>query len=328
MKVFLITLISVCGALILISLILFAIACLIKKAAFGSRCDNNPLLKYFTAEDFGLTAEQVDIACVKGEYVRGVIYKKEEVTPRKELVIFCHGMGPGHIAYTTEIAYLCNLGFTVLAPDYIGCNLSDGKKIAGFHSGRNSVVKAINYARKTLNHDGEIYLVGHSWGAYSALCAASITGEVQKVVAISGPDKAEKAITAAVGAQLSKFFSKILYPFISVCCSDKSAAAEAEKCKGKILLIHGEKDTVVPPDNAVYYKANGEHITKYLVQDRRHNPYNTVKGEEKLAELSANLADFKNGKVSEEYFRNFDFTAATEEDGEVMTQIAQFLSYN
>ena len=320
-----ITLIAACGAIISIILLLFVIAYLIKRAAFGSRCDKNPLLKYFTAEDFNLSSEMVDIATFKGDKIRGVIYKKEDVTPRQELIIFCHGMGPGHIAYTTEIAYLCYSGYTVLAPDYIGCNASEGKKIIGFENGRNSVVKAINYAREVMKHTDKIYLVGHSWGGYSALCAASVSDEVDKVVAISAPDKAEKAIAGAVGSQVSRVFAKILYPFLASICMGKSAADAAESCRCKVMLVHGEKDTVVPWTNSAYYNADGEHITKYLVNGRKHNPYNTVAAEEKLAELSLSLAKFKKGKVGEEYFENFDFVAATEEDSDVMSEIAQFL---
>lgn len=328
MKAFYITLIAVCGTAILIIALLFVCAFLIKKSVFGSRHDKNPLLKYYTAEDFNLSAKQVDISCVKGEYIRGVIYKKQEAAPKNELIIFCHGMGPGHVAYTTEIAYLCNLGYTVLAPDYYGCNLSDGKSIKSINNGAHAVAAAIYYARENLKHVGKIYLVGHSWGGHSALCAANATGEASAVVSISAPDRSEKVIYGSLRKKLPKFFADMLYPFICIVCGGESSAKAAEECSAKILLIHGEKDKLVSLQNSAYSVANGTHITKYLAKDKRHNPYNTVAAEKKLAELMKSLSKAKSGEVGEELFKTFDFAAATEEDAEIMEQIAAFLAEN
>ena len=46
-------------------------AFLCDRVAFGRRYDKNPLLKYFTAEDFGLEAEQIS----SGKFLNGFIYK-------------------------------------------------------------------------------------------------------------------------------------------------------------------------------------------------------------------------------------------------------------
>lgn len=324
-----ITLIAVFGIIILIIATLFGVAFAINKGVFGSRHDKNPLLKYYTAEDFGLCARQVDICCVKNEYIRGVIYKKEGVPPQKALIIFCHGMGPGHIAYTTEIAYLCNLGYTVLAPDYYGSGLSDGKSLKSNLSALNAIMASIFYAEANLNFS-KIYLVGHSWGAYSALCAASEAGTVSAVVAMSAPDKSEKIMCSSLRKHMPKFLVSLLYPFLCITCGGESAGKSAEQIMPKIpiLLIHGEKDPLVPLEISAYQSANGEHITKYLAKDKRHNPYNTVAAEKKLSELLKGTHKYKKGEVGEDFFKNFDFAAATEEDSEVMDEIARFLSKN
>ena len=326
MTSFYITLIVVFGVIILTAASLFLFALYINKKTFGSRHDKNPVLKYFTAEDFGLTAEQVDISCVKNEYIRGVIYKKEGVTPIDgRLIIFCHGMGPGHIAYTTEIAYFCNLGYTVLAPDYYGSNLSDGKDLKNNDSALNGVLAAIFYAEANLNFS-KIFLVGHSWGAYSALCAANKVGIVSAVVSISAPDKSEKIMYNTLCKRMPKFFATLLYPFICLVCGGESSAKAAEEFNAPVLLIHGEKDPLVPLEISAFGLANGEHITKYLAKNKRHNPYNTVEAEKKLSELLANLSGLKNHTVAKAFFDDFDFVAATEEDIEVMDEIARFLA--
>ena len=323
-----ITLIAVCGVIILVCALLFAAAYMVNKKTFGSRHDKNPLLKYYTAEDFGLNAVQVDISCVKNKRIRGVIYKKEGVPSQKDLLIFCHGMGPGHIAYTTEIAYFCNLGYTVLAPDYYGCNLSDGKNIKDIDNGKKAVIAAIYYAELNLKFD-KIVLVGHSWGGHSALCAANAVGApVSAVVSISAPDRSEKVMHSTLKKHMPKFLADLLYPFLCVVCGGESSARAAENCSAKVLLIHGECDPLVSVANSAYGAAQGENIEKYLAKGKRHNPYNTVNAENKLAELASNLSAYKRGAVPKSFFADFDFAAATEEDAGVMGEIARFLARN
>lgn len=326
MRALYITLIVVFGLILIVSAALSGIAYYIQKKTFGSRHDKNPVLKYFTAEDFGLNAKQVDISCVKNEYIRGVIYKKEGVTPKKDLIIFCHGMGPGHIAYTTEIAYFCNLGYTVFAPDYYGCNLSDGKSIKNIDNGLDTVTAAIYYARENLIPSGRIFLVGHSWGGHSALCAAERTGEVNGVVSISAPDRSEKVMYNTLRRRMPRIFADMLYPFLCLVCGGGSSAEAAEWCGIPVLLIHGEKDSMVPIEYSAFGIANGEHISKYLAKDKRHNPYNTVEAENKLRELLSNLSGLKHHNIAKAFFEDFDFVATTEEDPEVMGEIARFLS--
>lgn len=324
MTIFYIVLIALAGSIILINLMLLVFALIIRKKAFGSRCDKNPLLKYFSAEDFGLTQTVLNIAePKKTQYVRAVLYKKEDIEQRKELVIFCHGMGPGHVAYTTEIAYFCNLGYPVLAPDYFGCNLSDGGSIKNFANGTNSVAAAVLYARQNLTRYGKIYLVGHSWGGYSALTAAEKT-EVDKVVAISAPDRPELAVYQVVKSVFPNFLAKMLYPYIILVCGGASAAESANRLTVPVLLVQGGEDKTIPPANSVYHRAEGKNIKKLLSAGKGHNPYNTVAAEKKLAELSAALQIPQ--KADGQFFKKFDFSAATEEDKAVMEEIARFLA--
>ena len=321
---------SVAAAIVLS---LAALALIIVKLPFSKRCDKNPLLKYFTAADFGLAAKAVEVPYVnkkkKRLSLRGYIYKKESVEPSGKLVIFCHGMGPGQIAYTTEIAYFCNLGHTVFAVDYAGCNFSDGKNIRGFYSGVEAAEAAVDYADEKLEAD-EIYLVGHSWGGYSALCAAR-TRQVEGIVAISAPDRPSKVLLHGAGSVMPKFLVALAYPFIALFMNGRNASAAegARYANTPVLLIHGDKDNVVNRENAAYFKAFGDNIEKYAAESKAHNPYNTVEAEKKLSELSAKLAEArKSGRADRAFFNAFDFKAATEEDSIVMAKIADFISQN
>lgn len=311
-----------------ILIILFAFALLTYNVAFGKRYDKNPLLKYFTANDFNLNAESFSFG-----KLNGFKYESQTAERRNEVVIFAHGMGPGHIAYTTEISYFCNQGYTVVATDSLGCNFSDGKNIRGMYEGAKTVVKTIDFVKSELKPE-KIYLLGHSWGGYSVLCASALR-KVNKVVAISAPSSPVKTIYEGASKVISKPFSAILRPFWWLInffkfgvYGNTSAVKSVKKNGVKTLLVHGDKDTVVSPLKAVYYGVYGENVTKYLAKNKAHNPYNTVEAEAKLAELS--LALSKSKKMTEderkEYFNNFDYNLATQEDDEVMIKISDFLN--
>lgn len=314
-------------------LLFFILAAIVDRIGFGKRYEKNPLLKYFTAEDFNLNAKPVTVPFKKTK-LGGYIYTKNGVEKREKLIIFCHGMGAGQAEYTTEIAYFCNQGYTVLALDNMGCTLSGGKNIKGMYSGAEAAIAAVDFARS----DRELkelkpYLVGHSWGGYSALCASDKRG-VAGVVAISAPDSPIITIASAAANFIPKIFAFHLVPFLTLVTLFKygakgvtSAARCAKENGTPTLLIHGDKDKVVDKSLAVYFRAEGYNITKYLSEGKRHNPYNTVEAENKLAELSAGFKNFKNMTESERktFTENFDFKAATEEDKTVMQEIVNFI---
>lgn len=316
-----------------LALLLFAFALIAYRFAFGVRCDKNPLLKYFTAEDFALTATPVLVN--KGRYdLRGFVYTKQGAAEKKILAVFCHGLGAGHSAYMTEINCLCENGFTVLALDNRGCDLSGGKSIKGMYTGVEAAKAAIDYARAQEQFKGyKICLLGHSWGGYSALCTSS-ERKVDAVVAISAPVSPVKTIYYGASQMMPKFIAALLCPFIAVVDflhfgfkSNKNAAKCASKSGIPTLLVQGDKDNVVPLKKSAYAYAHGASVQKHMAEGKSHNPYNTPEAQKMMIELSEKLSKVR--KMSEKekkYFSSFDFVAATQEDGEVMGAIVDFLN--
>ncbi len=323
MEIWLIALICI-GAL---AVILFLLALLCYASAFFKRCDKNPLLKYFDAEDFGLTCESVELNRGKIN-LRGFVYRNQRVDDNGKVIIFAHGMGPGQAAYTTEIAYFCGLGYRILALDSRGCGLSGGKSIRGMYEGVKTVEAAFGYLQNN-GFGGDIYLLGHSWGAYSVLCA-SVSAD--KIIAISAPATPVKAIISGA-ARIIGPLAYILSPFWYLIGfflfgknGNKSAVRCAKKSKCPKLLVHGDCDSVVILKKSAY---NGKYVSgveKLLAKGKAHNPYNTVSAEKKLSELSLKLA--RCGKTDrsekEKFFAEFDYAAATEEDCGIMRKMAEF----
>lgn len=321
------------GAVAIVLALLLSFSLTIYSLAFGVRRDKNPLLKYYTAEDFSLSEEKVEVGRGKRSFC-GRLYTKGGVEQSKTLVIFCHGIGPGHCAYMAEINYFCERGYTALALDSRGCGLSGGKSMEGMYAGVRTAKTAVKYARAQRRFDGyKICLVGHSWGAYSVLCASSEV-KVDGVVAISAFDTPLEIMRHVAAEFIPPRVARSFSPFWTIADfvhfgskSNKSAAKSASGSGVPTLLIQGDIDKSVPMDKSAYAHASGGNIIKYLAEGKAHNPYFTFAAQEKFMELSEHLdiSQRKNMEVDKEYFDTFDFVAATEEDKEVMSAIGDFI---
>lgn len=328
MQPYLIAIIAVAATLIAVILLLFAFAAVCHAIGFSGRCDKVPLLKYFEGKDFTLPERPVEIR--KGKVLlRGAVYGN----PSKTLVLFCHGLGAGHLAYTTEIAALCRAGAQVLAVDYEGCNLSEGKSIRGMYSGAECVLAAVGYVKRNPEFAGiKLYLFGHSWGGYSALCAAQ-RAEVDGVIAVGAPDCPVDILYFNAFPVIGKFFARLLKPFwrliqfIKFGRYGNTRASRNLPENLPVLLVHGENDSIVPAEYSAFARAEGGKVKKLLCEGKSHNPYNSPAAQKLLIELSQTLARAKKmGEVERtEYFSNFDYAAATEEDESVMREIFTFI---
>ena len=336
MEWYYILLICIGGCIALLLLGLITIAMVTYFVGFGARRDKNPLLKYYTYKDFSLNVEEVTVYRKKVKLF-GYIYHPVNGKNGK-LVIFCHGIGPGQAAYTTEIAYFCKCGFTVLAIDSMGCGLSEGKGVGGMYEGVRTATLAIDFARRDERlANMPVYLVGHSWGAYSVLCACA-ERKVNAVVAISAPSTPIKTIYNILTKHgMPKHVAVIIYPLMAILDflkfgskSNLNAAKVAEKSGTPIMHVYGDSDRIVPFKGSAYYEADDEKTQKLLVEGRAHNPYVSLEAQKHLTLLQekAESAGKMSQEERDEFFNNFDYSLATEEDLEVMGKIVQFLIEN
>ncbi len=319
----------VLGCIIVVALsVLLVFAIYAHNYVFGGRMDKKPNYQYFTPEDtFGIPAEPVTIAMGK-ETMRGNVYGEGDIT-----VVFCHGYAPGCAAYGTEIATIVKHGFRVVAFDHLGCGNSSAKRIKGFHMGVKCSVAALRYAKSRFGEN--VALFGHSWGAYSAMCAQKYE-PVQAVVAISGFDTPAKMITVGSCDMVGKW-AAILKPFIAFVGffigGSKSNLSAVKCCNQSTIpnyILYGDKDDVVTEKATAFYGCKGEHVQKTLYKGKRHNPYLTFEAEERLANLNLIAEQVKNLPQDEQKqaFKQLDFMKMCEQEAPIMDAACEFIVKN
>lgn len=303
---------------------------------FDRRYDGNPYLRYFKAEDFpDITAEPVSFASDGGQMLRGFIYRPR-MGPAAGLIVFSHGFGAGHHAYTTEIAFLARNGFAVLAYDGTGCVASEGK-FKGFDQGPVDVAAALRFAREheALKGFRRVVLAGHSWGAFSVCNALDADERVAGAVAMCGFISSASVMGQTGGGRfrplvlLFTFFFRMYNRRRFGENANRSALASLLKTEKDVLLLYGEKDKTVP------FRYNGKKVAEEvsgrknivcrLFPSKAHNVYLTEAAEEYMhgafAEIAARTK--KGGDVARLY-SSLDYGKMTEEDPEVMALILSF----
>ncbi|MCD8205142.1 MAG: alpha/beta hydrolase [Clostridia bacterium] len=324
MDVFLIVVISVSAVILLSLIILFVTAGVALHIGTATRFDRRPHVKYFDAEDFGVFGEKVEFKDSKGFTLRGHVFGEGD-----DVIILLHGMGPGCAAYSRETASFVSWGYRVLCVDYRGCDLSDGKNPGSFQAGIECARLSADYVRKNLS-PGRIFLWGHSWGAYSALCASELV-RADGVVAVSAPESVAKIYTSFAVRYVGAW-AACLVPFIHVMNflrfgkgANVSASKCAVSCGVPVLLLQGYKDSVVPYKASAFRFARGENVTKILCPGKNHSPYNTTEAENVISEVNGIL--MRGGKLraeDAEKLDGMDYLKSVEEDEDVMSAILSF----
>ncbi len=319
---------------------LFLLCFAVEKVAFGKRCEGNPYLQYFSAEDFeGLSAAPVEFQGNRGQTLRGYLYSEHGRQEYKALLIFAHGMGGGHLSYTTEIDYFAKRGFLVLAYDQTGTMASDGKALVGMPQGVSDLYSALAFAESDVcTKDLPVLLAGHSWGGYTVCRALYAHPNVKGVAAFSAPNDVPELLCAQAKEQTGKSFA-FLKPFFRLyerLRFGKAAAVTTaeilEDTDVPVLLLHGEADAVVPLKNAAAAQEslkNCKNIQSKIYSGKQHNVYATAQAEQYIAEAFAKLSVLAQNKAEKEtaevYAATLDFRKMCEEDSGVMETVAAFL---
>ncbi len=328
-------------AIIVICILLFIIAFkIMDMTGFSKRCDGDENLKYLKAKNFdNLNARPVDFKSDKGQTLNGFLYSNAKVDTYKALVVFSHGMGAGHLAYTTEINFFAQKGYLVLAYDNTGTCASEGNKINGFAQGIIDLKFALKFVKEREDlKDMPIILTGHSWGAYSACNVSAIVEDtsIKGIVAFSPFNSMNKLIRDIAKSQ-TKVNLSILSPFFDLINLIKFGKTGVLRTCDTInsnsiptLVMHGGNDMQVTIKNSPVGRPNrikdNENARTVLYESKFHNVYLAKDAEQYLNDTFAKIATLgKNTPEAYEVYQNIDYALITKEDLNVMETAVSFM---
>lgn len=325
---------------VLAAVFLLVLAFAVEKAGFGKRCEGNAYLRYFTAADFpNLTAAPVEFTGNHGQTLRGNLYFEADRQDFKALLVFSHGMGGGHLSYTTELDFFAKRGYLVLAYDNTGTMASEGKSLIGMPQAVSDLRSALEFVKQDMRtKDLPVVLAGHSWGGYTVCRVLYFHPHVKGVAAFSAPDDVPKLLCAQATAMTGKNF-RFLEPFLRLyerLRFGKAAAMRTSEIAAQsdvpLLLLHGGKDMTVRPEDAAATQEilkGRKNVQVRLYPEKQHNVYATVEAEQYISDAFAKLGVLAKNKTQADrakaYAETLDFRKMCEEDREVMETVAAFL---
>lgn len=296
---------------------------------FGSRCETKPGIKYFHACDYkNLRTTKFSFKNSNGFILNGFYYYYDPID-FNSLILFCHGMGGGHEAYLNEIEFFARYGYTVLSFDYQGTIFSEGDKVGGFLQGLSDVDECLEVIKKE-NHFNNIYLVGHSWGAFNAMNVIKFHPEVKKVVAMSGFLSLKQIFSDSIPFPL-----KFLYRGLKKIeekdhekYKDIDSLNSLSSFKGKALLLHSVEDDIVDFYNSFQFIKdcnNNKNISFKECTGKYHNVSYKIESVNALRSYLKKLEQLSTDEEKIALADKTDFTKLCDLDFGLMNEIINFL---
>ena len=316
-----------------ILVIIFVMIFLLLQLAFRRRFDGHPRLKYFTIKDFPeMDFDAVEFTNKRGVTLRGGFYYDDRLQPHQQLIVFSHGIGPGHQAYTHLIMEFVRKGYLVFAYDNMGCGLSDGTSIRGVPQAIDDLASALTYLSKSTYATLPISVMGHSWGAYASIRAAMMGYPIQRIISLAPFNDVSEMLGKYIPwirifNLIVKLITYLTFGYLGV-LSTKSIL---RKSKVQTLIIAGEKDDDIPlKGNYIeFIKIKNPLVTVSLAKDHRHNPYLSFRAEQYVIDTilqgTLNSIKEKDAYKIDAFFNSLDYAWVGEHDQNIISQIEKFL---
>lgn len=285
MKAFFIVLIIVATFLVVSSIVSYIIASKIFKQAFSRQDfrENCELLSYNDVKD---KYPRVEYSFKSGKNtLKAYLYGS---LGQRGFIVYVHGLCPGHQGYLSDISALVDRGYKVFTYDFTATGQSEGKYFSGLDQQKKDLKACLKFLQESSEfRNNDIYLYGHSMGAYGVSACQNFSDKIKASVAISGYDRPYQEIMSSINDPNKKFFHFIsIYPIFIKLFIDNgfnfntSASKEISKSNKPILIVHGTKDETVPLDKVSIYskkdKIKNKNASFLLMEDEYHNTHNSV----------------------------------------------------
>ncbi len=324
------------------------IAKVLIKSNFDQRYDDRHTLKYFTVDDFeNLKNEPIEFESDEGQKLKGFIYSSTKFDLYKALMVVSHGLGAGHLQYTTEINYFAQQGYLVFAYDNTGCNMSEGTRIKGLTQGLIDLDYALRYIDSNERlKDMPKVLFGHSMGAFSVCNITSINNSHIKAIVALAPFKDEPSMIFEQFKAMTNIRYKIIYKLLIKYYKQRfgdlikiNTIDSFKNSDVPHMIIAGDCDPMVDYfSNFNMFKEmfeNNENYKFLSVEGRFHRPNLSLDAaqydQDTNVELQSIQGEYK-GKIPQEridrFYQNLDYNLLVKMDDQVMTQICEFLETN
>ena len=300
------------------------------KKQFVCRYDKEVGFPYYSYSDFkGLNQEGYTFINSKGIEIHYFYFYYDNFKDDK-IVLFLHGLAPGHAAYFAEIDALARRGFKVLTLDYSGCGDSKGKILGSI----NQPTRDVNELLDLLKIEKPIVVVGHSLGGYTSLNIINLRKEIKKAAILSGFLSAESIIGPIIK---NKFFSSRILKYEKKVYPEYYDLKNIDYLKttdDDLFFIQSEDDSMIPYSVSlkVVEEIDNKNIRTLKVQNRKHNPNYSDTAINYMNEVFDgyySLLRQKKLKTDAEkinYFKDVSLSKLVEQDEEMFDQIAAFIN--
>ena len=301
------------------------------------RYNGNPAIRYPSLADFPeLQRKNFDIVGEHQVNLKGYFYYYNKISAN-QLVVFDHGIDAGHMAYLAEIDYLARNGYTVYSYDHTGCVDSGGEGILGFAQGINDLDHVLTALHRDPDFvDSTFMVVGHSWGAYSAMNVAALHPEVTHIVSLAGFLSAEALIRQYIPKIFHHYTKEVMERerFHNPLYADMDARDSIKKSSAKLFHIQSKDDSMVKYDLCyipLFEALNGRKDTVLIsTNHKNHNPQRTLEATAADICMKKQLHRLtKKKQLSPEEKKAFrksqDWNKIVQQDSEVWKQILDFL---
>lgn len=250
--------IGICGAIVVVGL--YIVETLTRPKRLETLFD----LYTFTPFELNLPAEEVTFDPLYGKHKVSAWYVP--YSGATTTIILCPGYREKRADMLGLCAHLWRSGHNVLVFEYYGHGAVVGVPVTLGYREINDFLGAVTYARQRAPH-ARIGAVGYSMGAAVTIMGAARTKEVEAVVADSAFATHKSVIDYAVRRTIHLpfvFFDHITDRLLWLRAGYRFSQVEplrdiSHLAPRPVLIIHGEKDTIVDPHDApLLYNAAGE----------------------------------------------------------------------
>ncbi|MBI2542441.1 alpha/beta fold hydrolase [Candidatus Woesearchaeota archaeon] len=228
--------------------------------------------------DLGLKYEEVSFKSTDGIKLSGWLIPNNKT---KSAIIVMHGY-PADKANLLEIAEFLAKDFNVFLFDFRSFGNSEGRYTTAGYLEKKDLLGAIKYLEKEKNM-AEIGLYGFSLGGAVALMAKH--DNVKAVVTDSAYAKLTNMVEHMYGmffifkyplAYLTKLYGLL---FLNINIGDASPADSIKHLEIPILIIHAEKDSQIPVNEAYLLHDANKKAELWIVEDADHGMTHSVNPE-------------------------------------------------